>query len=41
MWADSYTEEDGNYLFGVLADADPAEPDELLIHATTPSDPGG
>ena len=39
IWADSYGEEDGAYVFGVLANVPQPEQERLDINARTPSDP--
>jgi hypothetical protein len=41
VWADSYEELEGSYVFGVLARVAPDDRVRLDIRAVTPSDPDG
>lgn len=39
VWADGYSTVDGDYVFGVLADAPQEEREDLRISGTTPTSP--
>ncbi|MGB0113204.1 MAG: hypothetical protein WBP59_08275 [Ilumatobacteraceae bacterium] len=39
LWADSYSEEDGEFVFSLLVDAAPHEQDDLEVTARTPTRP--
>jgi hypothetical protein len=39
VWADSYSEADGFYVFGVVVDVEKQPADHVLVSARTPSNP--